>query len=70
MKVEMLVRRVVDGRVHLSVEMVDNQWPMTLNSLSGEWNRSGSSEAVSRLTISTDGPPTNVAIECMTNSKR
>lgn len=26
MKVEMLVRRVVDGRVSLSVEMVDASW--------------------------------------------
>jgi hypothetical protein len=28
MKVEMLVRRVVDGQVKLSVEMVDASWPL------------------------------------------
>lgn len=70
MKVEMLVRRVVDGRVQLSVEMVESQCPKIPGSLSGGWSKSGNREAVCLQTISTDGSPTNAAIASMTNSKR
>lgn len=39
MKVEMLVRRVVDGQVKLSVEMVDAAWPLQEGGLrTGELN--------------------------------